>query len=122
MRILVAAILIVGASCAMNPPDLPTEPVKPTSSADATIEEAIRTLRLELPEYCVIHEPPGIARGVRGKTADGQEVWLYGDRTSGFNHDETAKSLGKKPVIGVAAREERGGWSTKGTVIGYSHD
>ena len=87
------------------------------------IEEALKLLRLTLKESFVIHEPPGVARGVEGIDPDGAEVWLYVDRSKpGFRESMrwTIADFHKEETIGVARRIGKG-WKTCGRVIGYWH-
>jgi len=122
-----------------TPPGQVTRPVPPSTSSghaaanpdvssDArivgkTVEEALKALRLTLDEHFVINEPPGIARGVKGKEANGDEVWLYVSRSKpGFreNMQWTIEDFSKQATIGVARKAGKS-WTTYGEVIRYYH-
>ena len=114
-------LALATAGCAAPSPDAP--PSAPANYIGMKVGEAIEALHLALEEHFVVYEPPGVARGVDGRTGDGTEVRLYFERyeTPGLRHNLTLKDVTDFPVIGIARRlgEE---WKTEGKVIWYYHD
>ena len=124
----VLLVLIPGCGPAPGPSVAPPA-AKTVVAADESligvpVDDAIARLGLTLDEHPVIEEPPGIGRGVQGKNAKGEEVWLYVNRNEVGFTDQGVQ--GKLPLIRTlkvagVARKTAAGWVTAGQVIFYYH-
>ena len=77
-----------------------------------TITQAVERLDLNLGEYYVVQEPPGVPRGIYGKDKDGYEVQLFikrGEVPFSENINWEFSSFLDKRIIGVIRqnKEER---------------
>lgn len=119
-------ILILAAGCEapVTPPPAAVKPPDDSRVIGTTVDPAISMLGLTLGEHSAIGEPPGIGRGVIGRNAAGEEVWLYVNKNEvGFTEGSVETKLPlirALKVIGVA-RRSGGVWATHGEVIAYDH-
>lgn len=116
--ILLVSMAAIGCAA---PPESPRK-----ADADCiglTLGEAIEALGLTLEGSPVIHEPPGVARGLNCLSPAKEEVSLYFRRGEApFNQPDkwTPDNLKKLRVVGIARRTARG-WEREGEVIWYYH-
>ena len=127
-------ILILLASCSEEESAPPVSNVTGTAKAQVddqkymakSIESALAALEL-VPlngdEFEVIEEPPGVYRGITGRTPAGDEVWIYTTRSeyrTELEREVTWKDL-KDLSVGGIARRVAGKWATTGDVVSYYH-
>jgi hypothetical protein len=122
--VLLAWVLVGCGPSAPPPSPAPAAPLPDAALLGLRVDDAVRVLALALDASPVIHEPPGVGRGVIGRTPRGAEIWLYVDRREAGFTERPVESLLPRirtlPVIGVA-RREAGTWSATGEVIPYYH-
>jgi outer membrane protein assembly factor BamB len=72
-----------------------------------TIGEAVKELRMDPKKCTIFDEPPGVARGVRGRMDDGRAVSLWISRTDGVFREKRDWTFEMLSGLKVAAVEEK---------------
>lgn len=86
-----------------------------------SLQDAVDSSGLVMKDNCLVEEPVGSVRGVRGVDKNGEQLFLYvnkGKFKSGKKW--TLEELMDKPVIGAAIKHN-GEWFTKGKVARNYH-
>jgi hypothetical protein len=105
------------------PPTVEPPAVEPKDFLGKSVGEVIADVPMELGKYFVIEEPPGVGRGIEGKTPAGDEIWVYVDRKDAIFSDKADWKLEQftdRTVAGVAVKRN-GRWHIAGKVIPYYH-
>ena len=74
-----------------------------------TVSEGVALLDLHVDEYFVIDEPPGVPRGIYGKTVSGDVVELYVQRGDVPFHeypDWKIEEFSGKRIIGIVRKKD----------------
>lgn len=112
------AYLIIGSGCSNE-----TELSLNTKMLGKSIEEVSKELNINLSDFGLIHESPGIVRGLSNVKSQNNIVFLYIDRNT-FEFDSLMiiknKDLLNKEVVGIAVKNKNN-WITVGKVIDYYH-
>lgn len=83
------------------------------------VSEVIRVLELTIGEHFVIDEPPGVPRGIEGKTPNGETIEIYirrGDVPFDEKGNWRLDEFENKRIIGIA-RLKTDGWHIQGEVM-----
>ena len=79
-----------------------------------SVSQAIELLELDVGEYFVIQEPPGIPRGIYGKDKNGHKIELFvkrGDVPFSEKMDWKLEAFSSKTVIGIIRKTDLNNYS-----------